>query len=165
MTVFVGTADRAKQIRTRATVNEDPTEKLVRDLKIENERLKSLLNRGIIDPQWLKANGRPTNPQSAKEMKRKWEVELKAQMAENERQIDNIRIPKKDKILMTRQLSTDVQPDIPSPDLESLSGPQLQNVNMDPMLTGQWKHYLNLGRNFIGKAASPPSGIEMIGPG
>ncbi len=58
-------ADRAKQIRTRAIVNEDPTEKLVRDLKVENQRLKTVLTRGTIDHQWLKnaVNGRPTNPQ------------------------------------------------------------------------------------------------------
>lgn len=58
-------ADRAKQIRTRAIVNEDPTEKLMRDLKVENQRLKTVLTRGTIDPQWLKnaVNGRPTNPQ------------------------------------------------------------------------------------------------------
>ncbi len=36
-------ADRAKQIKTKATVNEDPTEKLIRNLKDENEKLKELL--------------------------------------------------------------------------------------------------------------------------
>jgi hypothetical protein len=58
-------ADRAKRIKTRATVNEDPTEKLVRDLKSENQRIKKELSRGTIDPQWLKTNmnGRPSNPQ------------------------------------------------------------------------------------------------------
>ena len=62
---FFSLADRAKQIRTRATVNEDPTEKLARDLKVENQRLKTILTRGNIDPQWMKnaVNGRSTNPQ------------------------------------------------------------------------------------------------------
>lgn len=36
-------ADRAKQIKTKAMVNEDPTEKLIRDLKEENERLLQML--------------------------------------------------------------------------------------------------------------------------
>lgn len=39
------TADRAKQIKTTATVNEDPTEKLIRNLKEENEKLKELLQK------------------------------------------------------------------------------------------------------------------------
>lgn len=60
------TADRAKQIRTRALVNKDPTAKIVRELKLENQRLKAVLARGNIDPQWLKTRlkGQPTNPQS-----------------------------------------------------------------------------------------------------
>lgn len=63
--LLISLADRAKQIRTRATVNEDPTEKLARDLKVENQRLKTILTRGNIDPQWMKnaVNGRSTNPQ------------------------------------------------------------------------------------------------------
>lgn len=36
-------ADRAKQIKTKASVNEDPTEKLIRDLQEENEKLKAML--------------------------------------------------------------------------------------------------------------------------
>jgi hypothetical protein len=54
-------ADRAKQIKTRVTVNEDPTDKLLRDLKKENQRLKTLLATGKIDPEQLKylMNGRP----------------------------------------------------------------------------------------------------------
>jgi len=33
------TADRAKQIKTTATVNEDPTEKLIRELQEQNAKL------------------------------------------------------------------------------------------------------------------------------
>ena len=36
-------ADRAKHIKCKAIVNEDPTEKLISDLRAENERLKKLL--------------------------------------------------------------------------------------------------------------------------
>ncbi len=48
-------ADRAKQIKTKATVNEDPTEKLIKDLKEENERLKAQLSGGKIDINDIKA--------------------------------------------------------------------------------------------------------------
>lgn len=34
-------------------MNEDPTEKLIRDLKAENERLKALVAGGKIDPSLL----------------------------------------------------------------------------------------------------------------
>ena len=36
-------ADRAKQIKTKATVNENPTEKLIRELKEENAKLMEML--------------------------------------------------------------------------------------------------------------------------
>ena len=36
-------ADRAKQIKTKATVNESPTDKLIRELKEENEKLKKMM--------------------------------------------------------------------------------------------------------------------------
>jgi hypothetical protein len=36
-------ADRAKQIKTVATVQENPTDKLIRELRAENERLQSLV--------------------------------------------------------------------------------------------------------------------------
>ena len=39
-------ADRAKQIKTKAVINEDPTAKLIRDLQEENEKLKTLLANG-----------------------------------------------------------------------------------------------------------------------
>lgn len=36
-------ADRAKQIRCNAVINEDPNAKLIRELKTEVERLRNLL--------------------------------------------------------------------------------------------------------------------------
>ena len=41
-------ADRAKQIKTKATVNEDPTEALIRELKEQNEKLKNQLASGVV---------------------------------------------------------------------------------------------------------------------
>ena len=38
-------ADRAKQIKTSAKVNEDPTEKLIRELKEENDKLMEMLKK------------------------------------------------------------------------------------------------------------------------
>jgi hypothetical protein len=36
-------ADRAKQIKNSAVINENPQDKMIRELKEENERLKKLL--------------------------------------------------------------------------------------------------------------------------
>ena len=43
---FSPTADRAKAIKTTATVNESPTDKLIRELREENARLMDMLKTG-----------------------------------------------------------------------------------------------------------------------
>jgi hypothetical protein len=42
------TADRAKAIKTTATVNESPTDKLIRELREENAKLMEMLKSGGI---------------------------------------------------------------------------------------------------------------------
>ena len=56
-------ADRAKQIKCKAVVNEDPTEKLIRELQEENEKLKAALSGGgtavvLQDTEGMSAAGR-----------------------------------------------------------------------------------------------------------
>lgn len=44
--MFKFSADRAKQIKTSAVINESPTDKLIRELREENQRLMELLKQG-----------------------------------------------------------------------------------------------------------------------
>ena len=46
---YIPIADRAKQIKCKAVVNEDPTEKLIRELQEENDKLKEMLASGQIE--------------------------------------------------------------------------------------------------------------------
>lgn len=46
---FLHLAERTKEIRNLVRVNEDPTDKLVRDLRQENEALRKKLARGSAD--------------------------------------------------------------------------------------------------------------------
>ena len=46
---YIYLADRAKQIKTKATVNEDPTDKLIRELREQNEKLKAQMAGGKVD--------------------------------------------------------------------------------------------------------------------
>ena len=75
------TADRAKQIKTIATVNEDPTEKLLRELKEENERLKAQM-----------ASGRGAAPLNAdgevdEKSDKEWEEEMQAMVEKNNKEM------------------------------------------------------------------------------
>ena len=53
-------ADRAKAIKTKAVVNESPTEKLIRELREENQRLLEQLKMG---GQPIMMQGEPGQPQ------------------------------------------------------------------------------------------------------
>lgn len=91
--MFLLTADRAKQIKTKATVNEDPTEKLIRDLKEENARLKALLEGGNIDPSLLKTDGADKDGDAGDlnddEKERELE-EMRKQVEENEKEMEDM---------------------------------------------------------------------------
>ncbi len=43
---IINSADRAKSIKTKAVINESPTDKLIRELREENKRLMELLKKG-----------------------------------------------------------------------------------------------------------------------
>ncbi|GIZ04983.1 osmotic avoidance abnormal protein 3 [Caerostris extrusa] len=78
-------ADRAKQIKTVATINEDPTETLIRELRAENERLKKMMERGVMN---VPIKPGMTDDEVVRRRSR-WEEEMKAAMAENEREFAN----------------------------------------------------------------------------
>ncbi len=71
-------ADRAKQIKTKAIVNEDPTEKLIKDLKEENARLKKMIEEGKIPTDGGAAKNGNDNDDAEEEALRK-------QLEENEK--------------------------------------------------------------------------------
>lgn len=53
-------ADRAKSIKTQAVVNESATEKMIRELKEENEKLQSMIKSGGKEGSQVSLNYRPT---------------------------------------------------------------------------------------------------------
>lgn len=65
-------ADRAKQIKNKAVVNENPQDKMIRELKEENEKLKALLG------------SQTTAGDQGKEMDEKAKEELKKMQEEME---------------------------------------------------------------------------------
>jgi len=52
---YLCVADRAKAIKTTATVNESPTDKLIRELREENAKLMEMLKKGGIPPEMMAA--------------------------------------------------------------------------------------------------------------
>ena len=77
-------------------MNEDPTEKLIRDLKEENERLKAQLSGGNVDVTDLSAlAGREAAELSKEEkeqLKKEYLESLAANMADNERHASDLQM-------------------------------------------------------------------------
>lgn len=59
--IYSKPADRAKAIKTTATVNESPTDKLIRELREENAKLMEMLKSGGITLDQLSAAGGNAN--------------------------------------------------------------------------------------------------------
>ncbi|GFS57163.1 kinesin-related protein 1 [Trichonephila inaurata madagascariensis] len=150
-------ADRAKQIKTVAIVNEDPTEKLIRELRQENERLKRMLDKGAIDV--------PIQPGMSEEeifkLRKKWEEEMYAAMAENDRDLQQIKQSYDDKLKLSRQ-QKGFDWDITKIEKEKKVRPHFTNLNFDPMLSGKIVHLLKSGENIVGK--TDQADIQLLGP-
>ncbi|GFS78922.1 kinesin-like protein KIF28P [Nephila pilipes] len=150
-------ADRAKQIKTVAIVNEDPTEKLIRELRQENERLKRMLDKGAIDV--------PIHPGMSEEevakLRKKWEEEMYAAMAENDRDLQQMKQSYDDKLKFARQ-QKGFEWDIAKIEKEKKVRPHFTNLNFDPMLSGKIVHLLKSGENIVGK--TDQADIQLLGP-
>ncbi|CAL1277290.1 unnamed protein product [Larinioides sclopetarius] len=150
-------ADRAKQIKTVAIVNEDPTEKLIKELRQENERLKRMLDKGAIDV--------PMQPGMTDEeiikLRKKWEEEMYAAMAENDRDLLLIKQSYDDKLKLARQ-QKGFEWDIAKIEKEKKVRPHFTNLNFDPMLSGKIVHLLKSGENIVGK--TDQADIQLLGP-
>ncbi|KAK3102002.1 hypothetical protein FSP39_008034, partial [Pinctada imbricata] len=81
-------ADRAKAIKTTATVNESPTDKLIRELREENARLMEMIKTGgvVLPPDGAGGGGGGGgySKDEVEEMKRQLEEELRANQEEME---------------------------------------------------------------------------------
>ncbi|CAL4119353.1 unnamed protein product, partial [Meganyctiphanes norvegica] len=157
-------ADRAKQIKTKATVNEDPTDKLLRELKAENERLKNAVSTGKVDTDFIDADGDGVDDRDAAKIKKKWEEEMKARMMENEKEMLEMKKSYEEKLANSKQDFT-VDPKFKKIEEDKKTKPHMINLNMDPQLSGRIVHILMAGNNTIGNRKGEESKITMVGPG
>ena len=148
-------ADQAKKIKNKAVVNESETDKLIRNLKEENEALKkqlSLLRQsGVELPQELLdlekglQEGENEDDNEPKEDAQMSELETTAgsseindkmqQLRENERLISKMDNNEDDRDLL--QMSQLKETEEPKKDLTI---PHISNINEDAMLTGKIFH-------------------------
>lgn len=131
-------ADRAKRIRNHAIVNESSTDKLIRSLREENERLLKQLKRGDGNPDMLEhlQASEAELQRRMVEMETTWSNRLAAARAEWESELAG------------------------SEGLAAVAGggaarlatePFFSNINPDPMLSHLLKHVLPDGTTIVGR--------------
>lgn len=156
-------ADRAKQIRVHAKINQNQTGKIIQQLREENERLKRLMASSSLPPTMVSSSA--NSDLDVEELRRKWEEETKAAMAENEKTLKEMKESYEEKLQtqLNRSLtSTNTTTSIDSLQELKHSNPYLSNLNFDEQLSGKIVHIIHPGSNSIGKSDS--CNIVLYGP-
>ncbi|KAG2387641.1 hypothetical protein C9374_001235 [Naegleria lovaniensis] len=145
-------ASRAKSIKNKAKVNEDPNATVIRELRDEIARLKSLINESSAP-----------NTQVAVEDDEK--QKLREQLAHSQQIIEQLQNAQKEKERRTQEIErarrraleeagiafTDMGEMIRS---ESMNVPNIVNLNEDPMMSGLLVYSFKIGETFIGRDKS-----------
>ncbi|XP_045207845.2 kinesin-like protein KIF28P isoform X2 [Mercenaria mercenaria] len=141
-------ADRAKQIKCSAKVNEDPTAALIRELQEENEKLKAMLSSGKVDMSIMEGEDTAdmTDEERA-EMKKELEDEYKSMLEKNKKDMENMEAEFQ-KRLEEAKANSDYQ-SIAEINERKKTDPHLYNLNMDPMMTGRIIHFMNDDKEVI----------------
>lgn len=143
-------ADRAKAIKTKAVINESPTDKLIRELREENAKLMEQLKKSgggvgsseIDEAKHEMEEQLRRNQQEMEEMKKSWEQRLAEAEASNKAKED------------LERKNTE----------ERKSVAHLWNLNEDPVLTNMVYHFVRPGIQRIGKKKDdPPAEIILNG--
>lgn len=149
-------ADRAKKIKNKATVNENPMDKLLRELREENEKLKKQLAGGGIDESQLAGL---TEAEKEKERERIRE-EMRDQLAAN---AENFGMMDFDGARAAAQTEDKVLQDLNTHKV--LTVPHLTNLNEDPQLSQVVKIVIDEGETTesLEKINESQSFVHLIG--
>lgn len=129
-------ADRAKKIQNKAMINESPQEKMIRELREENEKLKKVLIQI--------AQGGPIN---LKELGVNDLSELVETMDENSKHMEDLQKPWAEKLQEEKERDKEIM-EKQQTKKEDRRVPHLTNLNEDPQLTGK-VYYSLLDCKFI----------------
>eukprot|EP00930_Biecheleria_cincta_P049334 TRINITY_DN34555_c0_g1_i1.p1 TRINITY_DN34555_c0_g1~~TRINITY_DN34555_c0_g1_i1.p1 ORF type:complete len:824 (-),score=123.62 TRINITY_DN34555_c0_g1_i1:91-2562(-) len=142
-------ADRAKKIKNTATVNENPQERLMRELKAENQKLKELV-------ESLQGGSMP-DAASIREMGARQQEIAAMQSALTEM---NMSFEDKMEQEKNRQLASAQKRKQSNVLRSNATFPMLVNLNDDKFLTGRIRHNCPPGRSLIGGLGDDASSSE-----
>lgn len=158
-------ADRAKAIKTTATVNESPTDKLIRELKEENAKLMEMLKKGGVPPEMLAAQadgggGGGDSQEEVEEMRKQMEAEMK----KNQEEMEAMKLSWEERMKEQNNANAQKLAEDAKKAEQVKVTPHFWNLNEDPSLTGMVNHLCLEGTTAIGtdKAKKAP-GILLKG--
>ncbi|XP_060063153.1 kinesin-like protein KIF28 [Ylistrum balloti] len=145
-------ADRAKKIKNKAVINENPMDKLIRELKEENDRLKKAMESG-----GMIEGSAGMSPEEIERMKKEMEEEIRAQLMANQAMLsENDSKEDWDAKLRAAQSETDELKGGGSQSTRRSKEPYLINLNEDPMLSGVICHFLDTEKTTVGRKDAQP---------
>lgn len=159
-------ADRAKQIKNTAIVNEDPNQKLIRELQEEVERLRKLAEKSApseVELESLTAAARKEAEEAAREKSK-----LEEELAESKKLLEELNKSWDQKIKDAEAMESDRKRIMEEMGIavseDELSMPQLVNINEDPMKSGAVIYALRGGTTTVGRPdADVPQTIKFVG--
>nr|XP_039267271.1 kinesin-like protein KIF28P [Styela clava] len=146
-------ADRAKSIKTKAIVNESPTDKLIREMKEEIKRLQDQLKGG--GTGGVVIQGIPQD--EVEEMRRQMEEELK----KNQQEMEDMKLTWQQRLKEQEEGSLKMLLEERNKQEARKTTPHFWNLNEDPMLTGMIVHFVPAGKHILGN--SDPADIILKG--
>ncbi|KAK2174001.1 hypothetical protein NP493_836g01049 [Ridgeia piscesae] len=161
-------ADRAKQIKTVAKVNEDPTEKLIRELQEENKKLKEMLASGKLpaprddDDSEEEEDGDLTDAEKAA-LRKELEEEYKVAMEENARAMEAMKKTFEQKLNEAKKGDSGTTRQIES-NKKRKTVAHIYNLNFDPQLSGRIVHFIEGDHVTVGNQKGDPCNITLMGP-
>lgn len=155
-------ADRAKQIKNKAAVNESATDKLIRELKEENARIKAMLEGGGIDMTQVGGTAEMSEEEIAK-MKKKMEAEIRAQLSQGESSLSRMDDDEYETKLAEMRAEFEKGNDTKNEkDEKKKTTPFLQNLNEDEALSGMVIHFIEPNVNTVGRKEKGSEVSPMI---
>ncbi|XP_069121894.1 kinesin-like protein KIF28P [Argopecten irradians] len=152
-------ADRAKQIKTTASVNESATDKLIRELQEENERLKKMMETGNFEMIKQDDDDDDLTDEEKKQEKLDRESEYASMLEKNQREMEEM------KKTFEQRLAEREGTDFNAVDEKKKTTPHIYNLNQDPQLSGRIVHFLEGDNILIGSSGSEGEvGIRIVGP-
>ncbi len=150
-------ADRAKALKTKPMVNENPTERIIRELREENAKLKALLEGKSIPIGGVgeAASGGGSGNQD----------ELNALMEKNEEEMAKMKTTWEEQLRSAKSEVERLQTEQKIMEEKKRKIPHLWNLNEDPALTGVIIYFLEGKKEFVigsGHAQSKPD-FSLVG--